>query len=84
MSNVENYLSARQAVGRVWEGEKMLTYRMMNIEEALKIGECIDEAEKVMGVTEVKNTINRIKYIYINEKDIKAALDSRLPEPCKR
>ena len=43
------------------------------------LGECTDEAEQAMGITEAHNTINRIKYIYHNEKDIKAALDSRLP-----
>lgn len=43
-----------------------------NIRRAL--GECMDEPEKEMGVIEVKNTINRIKHLYYNERDIKAAL----------
>lgn len=49
-----------------------------NIRRAL--GACVDETERMMGISEVRNTINRIKYLYQNEKDIKAALDSRLPK----
>lgn len=47
-----------------------------NIRRAL--GVCMDEEEKTMGISEVRNTINRIKYIHTIEKNIKAALDSRL------
>lgn len=47
-----------------------------NIRRAL--GACMDEAERTMGISEVRNTINRIKYIYDVEKNIKDALDSRL------
>lgn len=50
-----------------------------NIQRAL--GECIDEEEKLLGVSETKNTINRIKYAHKMEKEIKAALDLRLPRP---
>ncbi|MCM1049578.1 MAG: aminoglycoside phosphotransferase family protein [Clostridiales bacterium] len=50
-----------------------------NIKRAL--GECIDEEEKLLGVSETKNTINRIKYAHKMEKEIKAALDLRLPRP---
>lgn len=49
-----------------------------NIRRAL--GVCADETEKMLGISEVRNTINRIKYLYDNEMDIKAALDSRLPK----
>jgi len=49
-----------------------------NIQRAL--GTCADEAERSLGITEVRNTINRIKYIRNIEKEIKEALDSRLPE----
>lgn len=35
---------------------------------------------EIMCISEVENTINRIKYIFGKEKDIKAALDSRLPK----
>lgn len=47
-----------------------------NIRRAL--GACMDEAEKMMGISEVRNTINRMKYIHNIEKNIKDALDSRL------
>jgi len=43
-----------------------------NIKRAL--GNCQDEAEQQLGLTEVKNTINRIKYIYQMEDKIKANL----------
>lgn len=49
-----------------------------NIQRAL--GACADEAERSLGITEVRNTINRIKYIQNIEKEIKEALNSRLPE----
>lgn len=38
------------------------------------LGTCADEAERLMGVNEVKNTINRIQYIYKKEDDIKKVL----------
>lgn len=47
-----------------------------NIRRAL--GACMDEAERMMGISEVKNTIDRIKYVHKVEKNIKDALDSRL------
>ncbi len=43
-----------------------------NIRRAL--GECMDEKERAMGISETGNTIKRIRYIYNTEKDIKAAL----------
>lgn len=49
-----------------------------NIQRAL--GECMDEAERTLGIAEVKNTIGRIKYIHNAEKEIKAVLEERLPE----
>lgn len=49
-----------------------------NIRRAL--GACIDEDEKAMGISEVRNTVNRIRYIHDIEKSIKDALDSRLPQ----
>ena len=49
-----------------------------NMQRAL--GTCADEAERNMGITEVKNSVNRIKYIQSMEKEIKEALNSRLPE----
>jgi len=47
-----------------------------NIRRAL--GMCADEAEREMGILEVKNTIARIQYVRSCEKEIKEALDSRL------
>ncbi|MBP5452160.1 MAG: aminoglycoside phosphotransferase family protein [Treponema sp.] len=44
-----------------------------NIQRAL--GKCQDQDEKEMGLVEVKNTINRIKYIYEMENEIKANLN---------
>lgn len=81
VSYFEGYLEAYDNGYRAYSDVFGLAYTWVewlecNIRRAL--GECIDEAEKVMGVTEVKNTINRIKYIYNNEKEIKAALDSQL------
>lgn len=47
-----------------------------NIKRAL--GNCIDEAERTLGISEVRNTINRIEYIRRMESKIKAALDTRV------
>lgn len=49
-----------------------------NIQRAL--GACIDEAERQMGISEARNTVERIKYIRNIEKEMKEALNSRLPE----
>lgn len=43
-----------------------------NIERAL--GDCMDESERSMGISEVKNTMNRIKYLYEHESDIRKVL----------
>lgn len=43
-----------------------------NMKRAL--GDCIDEKEKTMGVTEVKNTLDRIRYLYENEANIRREL----------
>lgn len=47
-----------------------------NIQRAL--GNCIDEKERELGVSEVGNTINRIVYIHKVEPQIKEALNTRL------
>ena len=39
----------------------------------------MDEAERQMGISEVRNTIGRITYIRNMEKELKEALHSRLP-----
>lgn len=49
-----------------------------NMQRAL--GACVDEAERTLGISEVKNTIGRIKYIHGAEKEIKEVLERRLPE----
>ena len=38
------------------------------------LGDCQDKAEQELGLTEVKNTINRIKYIHQIEDKIKSNL----------
>ena len=35
----------------------------------------MDESERTLGISEVRNTIDRIKYIRNNDTNIKAALD---------
>lgn len=47
-----------------------------NIQRAL--GNCVDEAERKLGISEVRNTINRIAYIKEQETRIKEALNARL------
>ena len=47
-----------------------------NIQRAL--GDCIDEAERELGISEVRNTIDRIEYIQKQEPQIKVALNTRL------
>ena len=44
-----------------------------NIQRAL--GTCVDEQERCMGISEVKNTIDRIKYIRSMEEEIKEVFD---------
>ena len=44
-----------------------------NIQRAL--GSCQDKSEQALGLTEVKNTINRIKYIHQMEDKIKSNLE---------
>lgn len=47
-----------------------------NIQRAL--GSCMDEAERQLGIAEVRNTVDRIKDIRNTMPQIKEALDSRL------
>ena len=49
-----------------------------NIERAL--GNCVDEAERALGVSETRNTIDRIKYIHQIEPSLREALNTRLRE----
>lgn len=50
-----------------------------NIQRAL--GNCVDEAEQELGISEVKNTIQRIEYLREIEPQIKEALETRLRKP---
>lgn len=82
ISYFEGYLEAYDNGYRAYRDVFGLAYSWIGwLEYSIRraLGECMDEAEQAMGITEAHNTINRIKYIYHNEKDIKAALDSRLP-----
>ena len=47
-----------------------------NIQRAL--GKCTDEAERELGISEVRNTMERIKYIHKTLPQIKEALNARL------
>lgn len=81
-----NYaLEAIENCFRAYSGVFGLAYTWVewfdyNIQRAL--GACIDEAERQMGISEVRNTVERIKYIRNIEKEIKEALNS-LPIPGK-
>ena len=77
------YLEAYDNCFRAYSGVFGLAYTWVewldyNIQRAL--GACIDEAERQMGISEVRNTVERIKYIRNIEKEMKEALNSRLPE----
>lgn len=77
------YLEAYDNCFRAYNGVFGLAYTWVewleyNIQRAL--GVCIDETERMMGISEVRNTVDRIKYIRNIEKEIKEALNSRLPE----
>lgn len=50
-----------------------------NIQRAL--GNCVEEAEQDLGISEVRNTIHRIEYLRRTEPQIKEALRTRLAEP---
>lgn len=50
-----------------------------NIQRAL--GNCVDATEQSLGISEVRNTIRRIKYLYQMESCIKEALQTQLAKP---
>lgn len=60
-----------QVLGLAYTWVEWLEY---NVQRAL--GKCADEAERQMGISEVCNTIERIKYIREKEESIKKALDA--------
>ncbi len=77
----DGYLAAYDNCFRAYSGVFGLAYTWVewleyNIQRAL--GACVDEAERMLGISEVRNTVDRIKYIKNIEREIKEALDSRL------
>lgn len=78
----DGYLAAYDNCFRAYSSVFGITYTWIewleyNIQRSL--GEQSDDAERALGMSEVKATIDRIKYIRTREKEIKEALDSRLP-----
>ena len=74
----EGYFQAYDNGFRDYKNVFGLTYTWIewleyNIQRAL--GSCQDKAEQALGLTEVKNTINRIKYIHQMENKIKSNLE---------
>lgn len=77
----ESYLAAydngfrgcSDIVGVAYTWVEWLEY---NIQRAL--GVCIDDDERDLGISEVRNTIERIKYIHEIEPQIKEAIKSYL------
>ena len=74
----QGYFQAYDNGFRNYKSVFSLTYTWIewleyNIQRAF--GSCQDKAEQELGLTEVKNTINRIKYIHQMEDKIKSNLD---------
>ena len=74
----EGYIQAYDNGFRNYKSVFGLTYTWIewleyNIQRAL--GSCQDKSEQEQGLTEVKNTINRIKYIHHMEDKIKSNLE---------
>lgn len=83
MSFFDGYLAAYDNCFRAYGSVLGLSYTWVewldyNIQRAL--GACTDAAERSLGISEVKKTINRIKYIKSIETELKEALNFRLPE----
>lgn len=77
----DGYLAVYDNGFRAYSGVYGLAYTWIewleyNMQRAL--GACADQAEQNLGISEVRNTVNRIKYIHSMEDEIKAALDSCL------
>lgn len=77
----EGYLAAYDNGFRAYGDVFGLAYTWVewleyNIRRAL--GECVEEAERMLGISEVRNTVNRIKYIQYKETEIKEALKSKV------
>ncbi len=64
------FRSYQEIFGLVYTWLEWLEY---NISRAL--GKSADEQERDMGISEVKNTLKRIRYIYDNETEIKKVLE---------
>lgn len=81
ISFFDGYLAAYDNCFREYEEIVGVAYTWVewleyNIGRAL--GNCMDEQERELGISEVKNTIRRIAYIRKMEPQIKAALRERL------
>ena len=81
ISFFDGYLDAYDNGFRTYSDVLGLAYTWVewleyNIKRAL--GTCMDEAERRLGISEARNTVNRIKYIRDMEEEIKVALDTRL------
>ena len=77
----DGYLEAYDNCFRGYSGVTGVAYTWVewleyNIQRAL--GKCVDEAERELGISEVRNTINRIQYIHKTMPQIREALDTRL------
>lgn len=70
------FRSYGDTVGVAYTWVEWLEY---NIQRAL--GNCMDEAERQLGISEVKNTMNRIQYIHKMEPQIRAALGTIINLP---
>ena len=78
----DGYLKAYDNGFRAYSGVFGLAYTWVewleyNIQRAL--GACGDQTEQALGISEVRNTIERIRYLRSLEMEIKDVLDSRLP-----
>ncbi len=74
----DGYLNAYDNGFRTYSDVLGLAYTWVewleyNIQRAL--GSCADEQERCMGISEVRNTIDRIKYIRSMEEEIKEVFD---------
>ena len=79
----EGYLEAYDNHFRTYSDVLGLAYTWVewleyNIRRAL--GECVDEEERKLGVSQVRATLRRIRHIREREGEIREVLDTRLPK----
>lgn len=73
----EGYLAAYDNGFKSYEDVFGLAYtwvEWLEYDICRALGACTDEAERTMGVAEVKNTIRRIQYLFQKEREIKNVL----------